>query len=344
MKARVLFALILSALFLDICGAQAATVAKFAIGHSTINPRLAPLWMAQESGYFSKYGLEPTLVLVKSTPVLLAGMKSGSIPVAYGVGGSILGASVGEPDLKILATFSGKMTNNLIARPTIKTPKDLKGRIVGVQSIGGTNWIGAILWLEHLGLDPQRDNVIIQVIGDQIVRAQALETGKIDAAAVDTVFSRRLEQRAFNVLGDSHRVSIPFVGVDIAATKPMIAEQPVALENLLKALLESLAYILESLAYIFEPKNKSKVLELIMRRLKITDVGPAEDGYRDLLNTMSRKPNPGVDGLRNVQRLMKVQSPKIGDVKIEDLVDSRFIRKLDESGFIDGLFTTQPTR
>src|SRR5262245_12347531 len=337
MKARILFALILSTLFLDICAVRAATVAKFAIGHSTINPRLAPLWIAQESGYFSKYGLETTLVLVRSTPVLLAGMKSGSIPVAYGVGGSILGASVGEPDLKILATFSGKMTNNLIARPAIKTPKDLRGRIVGVQSIGGTNWIGAILWLEHLGLDPQRDNVIIQVIGDQIVRAQALETGKIDAAAVDTVFSRRLEQRAFNVLGDSHRVSIPFVGVDIAATKAMIAEQPVALENLLKALLESLAYI-------FEPKNKSKVLELIMRRLKITDVGPAEDGYRDLLNTMSRKPYPGLDGLRNVQRLMKVQSPKIGDVKIEDLVDSRFIRKLDENGFIDSLFTTQPTR
>ena len=59
---------------------------------------------------------------------------------------------------------------------------------------------------------------------------------------------------------------------------------------------------------------------------------------------MSRKPYPGIDGLRNVQRLMKVQSPKIGEVKIEDLVDSRFIRKLDESGFIDSLFTTPPTR
>ena len=337
MKAIFLFALILSTVSLDIGGARAATVTKLAVGYSTINPRLAPLWIAQESGYFAKYNLEPTLVLVRSTPVLLAGMKSGSIPVAYGVGGSILGASVGEPDLKILATFSGKMTNNLIARPAIKTAKDLKGKIVGVQSIGGTNWIGAILWLEYLGLDPQRDNVIIQVIGDQIVRAQALETGKIDAAAVDTVFSRRLEQRAFNVLGDSHRVSIPFVGVDIAATKHFIAEQPVTLENLLKALLESLAYI-------FDPKNKSKVLELIMRRLKISDVGPAEDGYRDLLNTMSRKPYPGIDGLRNVQRLMKVQSPKIGEVKIEDLVDSRFIRKLDESGFIDSLFTAPPTR
>jgi NitT/TauT family transport system substrate-binding protein len=162
MKASFLLALILSTVFLDIGGARAATVTKFAVGHSTINPRLAPLWLAQESGYFAKYNLEPTLVLVRSTPVLLAGMKSGSIPVAYGVGGSILGASVGEPDLKILATFSGKMTNNLIARPAIKTAKDLRGKIVGVQSIGGTNWIGAILWLEYLGLDPQRDTSLFK--------------------------------------------------------------------------------------------------------------------------------------------------------------------------------------
>jgi hypothetical protein len=30
-----------------------------------------------------------------------------------------------------------------------------------------------------------------------------------------------------------------------------------------------------------------------------------------------------------------VQNPKVASVKVEDLVDSRMIRKLDESGFID---------
>jgi ABC-type nitrate/sulfonate/bicarbonate transport system substrate-binding protein len=117
MKLSLIVTLILSLLSTCVSGARAATTAStLTIGYSTINPRLSPLWIAQESRYFSKYSLEPTLILVRSTPVLLAGMKSGSIPVAYGVGGSILGASVGEPDLKILATFSGKMTNNLIAR------------------------------------------------------------------------------------------------------------------------------------------------------------------------------------------------------------------------------------
>jgi hypothetical protein len=64
----------------------------------------------------------------------------------------------------------------------------------------------------------------------------------------------------------------------------------------------------------------------------------AEEGYQDLLRTMSRKPYPALDGLRNLQRFTKVQNPQIGKIKVEDLIDSRLIRELDESGFIDGLY------
>jgi len=103
-------------------------------------------------------------------------------------------------------------------------------------------------------------------------------------------------------------------------------------ENVVKALLESLAYIVT-------PKNHAAVLELIMKRLRISDQAPAEEGYQDLLRNMSRKPYPTTDGLRNVQRYIKAQNPRIGDVKVEELIDSRFVRKLDETGFIDRLFS-----
>jgi hypothetical protein len=47
-----------------------------------------------------------------------------------------------------------------------------------------------------------------------------------------------------------------------------------------------------------------------------------------------------VEGLRNMQRLMKIGNPKLGNVKVEELIDDRILRKLDESGFIDRLFST----
>ena len=64
-------------------------------------------------------------------------------------------------------------------------------------------------------------------------------------------FSKKLEQRGFNVIGDSQKTDIPFTGVDIVTNRGFIADQPVLIENMLKALLESLAYLIA-------PKNQSR--------------------------------------------------------------------------------------
>jgi ABC-type nitrate/sulfonate/bicarbonate transport system substrate-binding protein len=304
---------------------------KLTIGHSTINPRIAPLWIAQEKGYFQKYGIDATLVFVRNTPLMIAAMKAGTIPVAYGGGSGVLGASVTESDLRVLATFTGKMTNNVVARPAIKTPKDLRGKILGIQGIGGTNWMAALLWLEHFSLDLHRDNIMLQGTGEQVVRAQALESGRVDAAVIDMSFSKKLEQRGFNVIGDSQKTDIPFTGVDIVTTRGFMTDQPVLIENMLKALLESLAYLIA-------PKNQSAVVELIMKKLRLKDTVTAEEGYHDTVRIMARKPYPAIEGMRNVQRLLKTQNPRIGEVNIDDIVDNRYIRKLDESGFLDQIY------
>jgi NitT/TauT family transport system substrate-binding protein len=224
---------ILALLLLAYSPSLALSATKLTIGHSTINPRIAPLWIAQEKGFFQKYGIDATLIFVRNTPIMIAGMKSGNVPIAYGGGSGILGASVTESDLRILATFTGKMTNNVVARPPIKTPQDLRGKILAIQGLGGTNWMAALLWLEHFGLDLRRDNISLQGTGEQVVRAQALESGKVDAAVIDMSFSKKLEQRGFNVIGDSQKTEIPFTGVDIVTTHAMITDQPILLENLL---------------------------------------------------------------------------------------------------------------
>jgi hypothetical protein len=43
--------------------------------------------------------------------------------------------------------------------------------------------------------------------------------------------------------------------------------------------------------------------------------------------------------MRNVQRLLKTQNPRIAEINVDDLVDNRYIRKLDESGFFDRIYS-----
>jgi hypothetical protein len=82
------------------------------------------------------------------------------------------------------------------------------------------------------------------------------------------------------------------------------------------------------------------VLKAIMRRLK-ADENSAEEGYEDLLRALDRKPFPSVEGLRNAQRLMKVRNPKLGELKVESIIDGRIMRKLEENGFIDSVYAAQ---
>jgi hypothetical protein len=54
-----------------------------------------------------------------------------------------------------------------------------------------------------------------------------------------------------------------------------------------------------------------------------------------MLKRVDRKPIPSLNGLRNVQRMLKTRNPKIGEIKTEQVIDTRIMRKLDEYGFID---------
>lgn len=63
-----------------------------------------------------------------------------------------------------------------------------------------------------------------------------------------------------------------------------------------------------------------------------------------MINGIERKPLPTLEGLANIQRLMKLRNPSIEKLKLEDLVDDRILRRLDESGFIDSLAKTYPAK
>jgi hypothetical protein len=43
-------------------------------------------------------------------------------------------------------------------------------------------------------------------------------------------------------------------------------------------------------------------------------------------------------GVRNVQRLTLSSNPRVGEIKLQEIVDRSLMRKLDDSGFIDRTF------
>jgi ABC-type nitrate/sulfonate/bicarbonate transport system substrate-binding protein len=251
--------------------------------------------------------------------------------MAFTSGVSVLGAAAQGVDVKMLTSISTRVGWKLVASPQIRKPEELRGKRFGVQSIVGSTWMYAMLALEHLGLEPKRDNITFLPIGDPVVVAQSLEAGRIDAAMLDPPLSRRLVSKGFTQFIDLAKTNATFPGLGIGVTRAYLAQQPGTIEKVVTALTESLAFVQL-------PSNKAVVLRILMKHLRISDQNLAEDGYQDHLLTLNRKPYPSLDGLRSAQRLMAQQNPKIAALKVEDLIDARFVRKLDESGFIDRLY------
>ena len=85
----------------------------------------------------------PNPVVIRPS-VPSAAVSSGATQLAYAGPASVLGAAAGGTDLRLIASFTNKLTYTMIARPEIKRPEDLRGKRFGVQAIGGSVWMGAV--------------------------------------------------------------------------------------------------------------------------------------------------------------------------------------------------------
>lgn len=312
---------------------SASAPTKLIIAHAANNPRVAPLWVTDEQGFFAKYGIKAEVIFIRNSALSISALYSRSIDISQAGGISVLGVGDKGPDLKIIAAFTSKLTHDLVARPGINSAKDLRGKRMGVQVVGGSLWITAMLALEQLKIDPVRDDIRVLTIGDQTVLAQALETGVIDAAPLDTAFSQKLKKKGFPILVELNKTNIRTVSSTVVVLNSFLQAQPQILENLLKALIEGAAFTLA-------PENKPVVVRTIMKRLKLSDSADAEEGYDSVVRSTDLKPYPSMEGMRNMQRFMKTQNPQVANVNLESLIDSRLVKKLDDSGFIDQMLKT----
>jgi NitT/TauT family transport system substrate-binding protein len=315
----------------------AAAPLRVKIGTASFSSSTLSLWIAQEQGIFAKHGVEAQTILIRGGPTLVASLMAGDIDSAFTSGVSVLGAAAQGIDIKMLTSISSRVSWKLMATPQIRKAPDLRGKRFGVQSIVGSTWMYSMLALEQLGLEPRRDNITFLPIGDPVTMAHALETGRIDAVVLDPVLSRGLASKGFSLLLDLFQANVLFPGLGLGATQVYLDQHAATIERVVTALTESLAFIQVS-------GNKLVVLKSMMKNLRMTDPAAAENGYQDQLLVLNRKPYPSTEGLRNAQRLMALQNPKILALKIEELIDSRFVRKLDEKGFIDELYRADPSR
>lgn len=304
----------------------AAALTKLTVTSGSASERDGVLYVAQDQGLFRKYGLDLTFVQVRNGPIAMSALSSGETQFHWGsVSGANLGAIAEGADLVFLAGFINRLSGMFVANPRVKTPMDLKGKSLGVNSLSGGGWIFAMLMLDYWGLVPERDKIQFRTLGEQAVMAQGVMSGTVDAAFLGYTFGKMLESKGFTVLADSEKLPIPYQGSGLIGRRSFIAGSPVIVDNVLRALLDSSAVIRN-------PENKTPVMKSLAKALRFRRIEEAEDGYRSMVNLYEKRIYPTVDGVRNVIRLLGANNEKIRRLKAEDLVDDSAVRRMEKEG------------
>lgn len=319
--------LLVASVFFSPAGAQGtAAPSKAVFTFGGMNERRAALFVGKDMGFFQKYGLDAQIVHVRSGPVGIAALAAGESQFHAGSAtGAALGAMARGLDAVFIAGLINRADGLFVVAPKIKTPADLKGKTLGVQSIGGGIWMYCILALEHWGIDPERDGVKFRVLGDEGVLAQAMTTGMIDGTVLSYAHGSGLERQGYRILADLTTLGIPYQGLGIMTSKRLLQQSPDLAERVLRA-------VVEAIAFIREPGNRLTVMRSVAKGLRLPRIEDAADGYQIVKESYDKRIYPNREGIRNVVRLLGRSNEALRRLKVEDVIDDRIVRKLEKEG------------
>jgi NitT/TauT family transport system substrate-binding protein len=320
-----ILALLLSALIAAAASAQ--TLDSFRVSYGGYNETAAPMWIGIDKGIFKKYGIDASMIQVRSGALSVAALVAREVDAVWPAQSTILSTVFGGVKLGCIASPINKIPRLLVVRKDINTIEDLRGKVVGVQSIGGGFWLQTMIIFDSLGIDPDKHGLKFRVIGDGPVIAQALTTGNIDVAAMTYSLSEAALKAGFRSMIDAAELKAPYQGPSVCALKDGLANRQDFFLRLTKGLAEATAFILDS-------GNKAEVVKTLMKHLRLAKPEEGESSYKvlRLMTTLDLAPNPAA--FKIVQRIVAKVNPKISQVDIDQIIDGSYVRNLESSGFL----------
>ena len=230
------FAVLMGHLGLSLLGMPAVLWAqdlgKLTVAYSSRSIAPIDYFIAEQNGFFKAEGLDVRLVQIRANVAVMATLAS-EVDVLGSIMTAISAAQRGAP-IKVLAVTLHRPLFWLVARPEFKNISDLKGKVLGVVSLGGAQHTALRYMLRKGGLNPDTDATTI-VAGDVPTQLQSLASNAIQAAALSPPIVIVARDRfKMNVLA-SVLQEYPTIQNGVAVTEKTLKAQPKAMRALLKA-------------------------------------------------------------------------------------------------------------
>src|SRR5882724_11581920 len=308
--------------------AQEKKLEPLIVSYSSFTGNRAPFWIAKELGLYEKYGLDVKLVSIAAGSVSLTALLAGNVHLTTDSSAGVVSAGVRGAPIVTVST-NGALPYQLIALPTIKSPGELRGKVVGSSRIGaGTDFLLRRI-LSKLGLVPGRDVSLIPTgVSESEKRIQLMFQGKIDATIgeSDKVFQfNELGGQRISVLGEPKDFGVPAPGSEINSTRQVIKELHPRLKAFFMAYSEAIAA---------GRKNRELTYQVFRKYMRIDNPKLLDFTYRvQFLEAISAKPYPREDAIQASIEDLKSTIPRLEGMKVSDFMDASLIKEIENEGF-----------
>jgi NitT/TauT family transport system substrate-binding protein len=192
----------------------------------------------------------------------MAALVGGGVDYTLVAGVAAVRAIAQNAPMQIISGLQPYMDYTLLGAKGITAVNDLKGKVVGVTGPGGIAEFAAVEGLAKKGLVRDRDYKILYGVGNSPSRAQALESGKIQASPFSFLERLELEKKGFPTLFDIGSVMPGFPFVVIATGKQKVESDPENIVATLRAINRGLDFL---------RKYPDRVIESVVKKNKLGD-------------------------------------------------------------------------
>ncbi len=308
--------------------AQERKLEPLIVSYSSATGNRLPLWIARELGLYEKYGLDVKLVSIAAGSVSLTALLAGNVQLTTDSASGVVGAAARGAPVVTVST-NGALPYQLIAVPAIKTPAELKGKIVGSSRIGaGTDFLLRRI-LAKIGLVPGKDVSLIPTgVSESDKRIQLMLQGKIDATIgeADKIFQfAELGGQKISVLGAPGDFGVPAPGSELNTTRQNLKDLRPRLKAFFMAYGEAIAA---------GRRNREIAYQAFRKYMRIDNPKLLDFTYRvQFMEAIPAKPYPREDAIQASIEDLRESAPRLEGMKAADFFDRSLIGELDAEGF-----------
>src|SRR5215468_2753654 len=307
---------------------QAHAQEKIRIAWAGASPANAAIWVLQEKKLLQKYGVEPEIISINASPIVLQALLAGEIDVsAISVATLVSSRLAGADTVMILGTVR-TFVDHIVSQQNITSPDQLKGKIGGVNRIGSTSDMGLRFALRRLHIDPDKDTKIITAGGNP-ERFAALTKGVINFTIMPEPFVRQALQLGFRHLFDIGSLNIPFWWGAVLSREAIVKTKRPLLLKFARSMIEAIH---------FNKTNKEESKAIWGKYLGITDQEGLERAWQTYTPAYPENLLPTPEGVKTLLDDMAPRDPKAAAANPRLFVDPSLVQEVEATGFVKQLY------